>query len=113
MSGNEQPDLERELEAETRAMEATSDRLRRVHEESHRALWHTVRAMEGLVGGLREGRDVAPDLMLPRGLELIKRLRHASELLHAAAKIADPGSVAPWQLRGRSSEVTASRRQKR
>jgi len=101
MAGKE---LEREVNAEQWEMEA-ADCLRHVHEESHRALLHTVRAMEGLLGGLREGRDVASDVMLSRGLELIKRLRQAGELLHAAVKIADPGSIAPWQLRGRSRGV--------
>lgn len=93
-------DLEREVNVEQREIEA-AECLRSVHEESHRALLHTVRAIEGLVGGLREGRTVAPDAVLSRGLELIKRLRHAGELLHAAVKIADPGSIAPWQVRGR------------
>jgi len=59
--------------------------------------------MEELLRGLREGRElVAPDGMLSRALELIKRLRHASELLHAAVKIADSATIAPWQLLGRS-----------
>jgi hypothetical protein len=106
MSGDEQRMLAREVEAERGEMEAAVDCLRHVHEESHRALVHTVRAMEGLVRGLREGRDVAPDGMLSRALELIKRLRHASELLHAAARIADPGSITPWQLRRRSKGAT-------
>lgn len=88
-----------EVDAERRAMEVASEQLRRVHEEVRQALLHTVRAMEGLVGGLREGHDIAPDVVLRRGMELIKRLRHAGELLHAAAKIADPSSVTPWQLR--------------
>jgi hypothetical protein len=102
MNGGEQRILEREVEAERGEMEAAVDCFRHVHEESHRALVHTVRAMEGLVRGLRDGRDVAPDGMLSRALELIKRLRQAGELLHAAVKIADPGSITPWQLRGRS-----------
>ncbi|HLW59444.1 MAG TPA: hypothetical protein VKV57_05895 [bacterium] len=93
-------DLEQEFCAEQREMEA-AECLRSVYEESHRALLHTVQAIEGLVGGLREGRDVAPDVVLSRGLELMKRLRHAGELLHAAVKIADPDSIAPWQVRGR------------
>ena len=105
MSGDEQRMLEREVEAERGEMEAAVECLRHVHEESHRALVHTVRAMEELVRGLREGRDVAPDGMLSRALDLIKRLRHASELLHAAVRIADPGSITPWQLRGRSRGV--------
>lgn len=105
MAGNE---LEQEVTVEKWEMEAVADCLRHVHEESHQALVHTVRALERLVGGLREGRDVAPDVMLSRGLELIKRLRQAGELLHAAVKIADPGSIAPWQLRGsrRWPEIT-------
>lgn len=96
--------LEREVNTE-REMEAAADCLRSVHDEAHRALLHTIRAMEGLVGAIREGPGVAPDAMLSRGLELIKRLRHAGELLYAAAKIADPGSIAPWQLRARSREM--------
>jgi hypothetical protein len=103
MNGDEQRVFEREVEADKGEIEGAADCLRYVHEESHRALLHTVRAMEGLLGGLREGRDVvAPDGMLSRALELIKRLRHASELLYAAVKIADPATIAPWQLLGRS-----------
>lgn len=97
MAANE---LEWEVNTEQREQEA-ADCLRHVHEESHRALLHTVLAMEGLLGGLREGRDVAPGVMLSRGLELLKRLRQAGELLHAAVKIADPATIAPWQLRGK------------
>ena len=93
MSGNE---LAREGMDGEPEMEVPADCLRRVHEESRRALLHTIRAMEWLVEGIQECRGVVPDVPLSRGLKLMKQLQHAGELLHAVAKIADLGSFAPW-----------------